>query len=146
MKEWTEWGIKVRDIQGKNYHATWNNLKTLRTGSGRVKELDPLYSEFYDIGLGTRCQTGNCPFCYTSASEQGKYNLDVIGAWRLFLKHYREDRVVEGGMTLTEKPFQVALGSTSEPTEHPEFCQLLEEIYLSDVVPNYATNGVILGS
>jgi MoaA/NifB/PqqE/SkfB family radical SAM enzyme len=44
----------------------------------------------------------------------------------------------------TNKPFQIAIGSTGEPTIHPEFCDFLKTVYESGVVPNYTTNGIIL--
>ena len=34
--------------------------------------------------------------------------------------------------------------STGEPTLHPQFCEFLQTVYESGVVPNYTTNGVIL--
>jgi MoaA/NifB/PqqE/SkfB family radical SAM enzyme len=51
----------------------------------------------------------------------------------------QEDRIL-----LTNKPFQIAIGSTGEPTIHPEFCDFLKTVYESGVVPNYTTNGIIL--
>ena len=47
-------------------------------------------------------------------------------------------------ITLTNKPFQIAIGSTGEPTIHPEFCEFLKTVYESGVVPNYTTNGITL--
>lgn len=55
--------------------------------------------------------------------------------------------ILESGkipVTYTEKPFQIAIGSEGEPTEHPEFCKFLETVYNTGVIPNYTTNGVIL--
>ena len=34
--------------------------------------------------------------------------------------------------------------STGEPTIHPQFCEFLETVYNSGVVPNYTTNGITL--
>lgn len=34
--------------------------------------------------------------------------------------------------------------STGEPTIHPEFCEFLETVYNTGVVPNYTTNGITL--
>ena len=51
----------------------------------------------------------------------------------------QEDRVL-----LTNKPFQIAIGSTGEPTIHPEFCDFLKTVYESGVVPNYTTNGITI--
>lgn len=47
-------------------------------------------------------------------------------------------------ITYTNKPFQIAIGSTGEPTMHPDFCEFLETVFNTGVVPNYTTNGLIL--
>ncbi len=36
--------------------------------------------------------------------------------------------------------------SEGEPTEHPQFCEFIETVYNTNVVPNFTTNGVILAS
>ena len=36
--------------------------------------------------------------------------------------------------------------STGEPTIHPEFCEFLETVYNTGVVPNYTTNGIVLAA
>ena len=36
--------------------------------------------------------------------------------------------------------------SVGEPTVHPDFCKFLETVYETKVVPNYTTNGIILGN
>jgi MoaA/NifB/PqqE/SkfB family radical SAM enzyme len=48
------------------------------------------------------------------------------------------------GVITTNKPFQIAIGSTGEPTIHPEFCNFLKTVYESGVVPNYTTNGITI--
>lgn len=45
----------------------------------------------------------------------------------------------------TNAPFQIAIGSGSEPTEHPDFCKFIKTVWKTKVIPNYTTNGVILG-
>ena len=55
--------VKVRKFPDKNYHAIWNNLKTVRLGRGIAKELEPDRAEFYDVSLGNICRTGKCDFC-----------------------------------------------------------------------------------
>lgn len=142
MKDFTSWGIKRRHFPEYNYNAIWNNLKTIRLGEGTAKALPPQFSEFYDIGLGTKCQTGNCPFCYVSANPSGRYFKNICETWKKWMSTFND--IVEGNLTNTLKPFQIAIGSTGEPTEHPEFCEFLKTVYESGVVPNYTTNGVIL--
>ena len=46
----------------------------------------------------------------------------------------------------TEKPFQIAIGSTGEPTIHPELPEFLKTVYETKVVPNYTTNGIVLSN
>ncbi len=49
------------------------------------------------------------------------------------------------GGVYTEKPDQIAIGSVGEGTVHPDFCKFLETVFETRVVPNYTTNGIILG-
>ena len=61
------------------------------------------------------------------------------------MKTFPEDKVIEGtNIISTEKPFQIAIGSTGEPTVSLQFCKFLQTVYESGVVPNYTTNGMIL--
>lgn len=62
MKDFKHWGIKMRNYPEFNYKAIWFNLKTIRLGSGQAKPLPPDKSEFYDVGLGTKCNL-ECEFC-----------------------------------------------------------------------------------
>ena len=50
------------------------------------------------------------------------------------------------GGSYTERPYQIAIGSTGEPTIHPDFPKFLETVYNTKVVPNYTTNGIVLAS
>lgn len=147
MKDFIDWGIKKRCFPKQNYNAIWINLKTYRLGEGVAKELPPEYSEFYDIGINTRCNA-ECPFCYVSASNKGIDYPDICKTWNKWMSLYIE-KVVEYGKlkaTLTNKPFQIAIGSTGEPTLHKDFCRFLETVYNTNVVPNYTTNGIILSA
>ena len=124
-----------------NYNAIWYNLKTVRLGEGKALELPANESEFYDVGINTKCNA-ECPFCYVSASRQGINYPNICETWKKWMDTFWEkqgDRVL-----LTNKPFQIAIGSTGEPTIHPEFCDFLKTVYESGVVPNYTTNGIIL--
>ena len=51
MKDWTNWGTKIREFPAYNYKAIWANLKTIRVGTGVAKELPPDMAEFYDVGI-----------------------------------------------------------------------------------------------
>lgn len=142
MKDFKHFGVKRRVFPEHNYNALWVNLKTIRFGEGVAKELPPEYSEFYDVSLGTVCRTGKCPFCYVSSNPNGRFYQNICETWKKWMNTYKS--YTKGGVTITNKPFQIAIGSEGEPTEHPEFCDFLQTVYLSGVVPNYTTNGVIL--
>ena len=107
MKDFESWGIKRRIYPEYNYNAIWFNLKTLRTGEGQAKELPPEYSEFYDIGINTKCNA-ECPFCYVSANHNGVNYPDICETWKKWMDVYKE--VKKGNVTITEKPFQIAIG------------------------------------
>lgn len=135
MKNFSNFGVKVRRFPEHNYHAVWSNLKTLRLGNGQAKELPADKSEFYDVSLGTRCNLG-CNFCYTSALKNGLDYTNVC----------EKAKWLFGSMSDNDKPFQIAIGSQGEPTLHPEFLNFLETIYDLNIVPNYTTNGITIAS
>lgn len=141
MKDFKHFGLKRRFYPDHNYNALWCNLKTVRLGEGKALELPANESEFYDVGINTKCNA-ECPFCYVSASGQGINYPDICETWKKWMDTFwekQEDRVL-----LTNKPFQIAIGSTGEPTIHPEFAKFLQTVYETGVVPNYTTNGVLL--
>ena len=140
MKDWTQWGIKHRLFPEHNYHAVWFNLKTTRLGTGVAKELPPDKAEFYDVGINTLCNA-ECDFCYVSAGHGGVNYPNICETWKKWMNTFTVKK--EGNTTVTDAPFQIAIGSTGEPTIHPEFCQFLETVYNTGVVPNYTTNGLI---
>lgn len=142
MKDFKNWGVKKRVFLEHNYNAIWANLKTVRLGEGVADELPPEFSEFYDVSLGNKCVTGKCPFCYVASDPNGKYYEDICMTWKRWMAMYDEE--VVNGVTYTTKPFQIAIGSEGEPTEHPQFCKFLKTVYETNVVPNFTTNGVIL--
>ena len=143
MKDFKDWGIKVRALKDYNYRAMWMNLKTIRFGESinDIVELPPSLSEFYDVGITTRCNA-ECPFCYVSASHKGIDFPNICKVWEEWMKQYPTKEYK--GIKYSLKPFQIAIGSTGEPTIHPQFTKFLETVYNTDVVPNYTTNGIIL--
>ena len=141
MKDFKHLGLKRRFYPEHNYNALWCNLKTVRLGSGKAAELPANESEFYDVGINTKCNA-ECPFCYVSASGKGINYPNICETWKKWMDTFwekQEDRVL-----FTNKPVQIAIGSSGEPTIHPEFCDFLKTVYESGVVPNYTTNGVTL--
>lgn len=136
--------VRVRKFPDKNYHAIWNHLQTIRLGKGVAAELDPDRSEFYDVGINTKCNA-ECPFCYVSATGNGINFPDICETWTKWMSTFPEDeKVGQFNIFKTSKPFQIAIGSTGEPTIHPQFCEFLETVYNTGVVPNYTTNGIVL--
>lgn len=143
MKDFKHWGAKKRVFSAYNYNALWFNLKTIRLGSGVAKELPADMAEFYDVGINTLCNA-ECPFCYVSASQKGINYPNICETWEKWMDTYQSK--VKNGTVFTNKPFQIAIGSTGEPTIHPDFCKFLETVYNTGVVPNYTTNGITLSS
>ena len=141
MKDFKHFGVKRRFYPDHNYNAIWCNLKTIRLGEGKAEALPPSESEFYDVGINTKCNA-ECPFCYVSASGNGINYPNICETWKKWMDTFWEKH--GNNVTLTNKPFQIAIGSTGEPTIHPEFCEFLETVYNTGVVPNYTTNGIIL--
>lgn len=141
MKDFKHFGLKRRFYPKHNYNALWCNLKTVRLGTGKAEELPANESEFYDVGINTKCNA-ECPFCYVSASGQGINYPNICETWKKWMDTFWEKQ--ENRVLLTNKPFQIAIGSTGEPTIHPEFCNFLKTVYESGVVPNYTTNGITL--
>lgn len=184
MKNFSSWGIRVRADFERNYYSLWHNLKTTRLDIGDTADLPEERSEFYDVGLGTKCNA-ECPFCYVAASHGGEFWPEVSKVWKAWMSTFPEDIIIDPrevkngndevlkelfgrpekgesmdviGLRLivaanvkvgnpliyTEKPFQIAIGSTMEPTIHPEFTEFLKTVFESKVVPNYTTNGITL--
>lgn len=141
MKDFKEFGVKRRIYPELNYNAIWCNLKTIRLGEGKADALPPAESEFYDVGINTKCNA-ECPFCYVSASGKGVNYPNICETWNKWMETFWEKK--KDNVTITNKPFQIAIGSTGEPTVHPDFCHFLRTVYASGVVPNYTTNGIIL--
>lgn len=142
MRDFNHFGIKRRVFPNNNYNALWYNLKTTRFGTGTATELEPDKAEFYDVSIGTRCNAC-CDFCYVSAADNGECYEDICQTWEKWMATFNEETNFLG-IIETDKPFQIAIGSQGEPTMSPQFCDFLETVYNTNVVPNYTTNGIIL--
>src|SRR5574344_270786 len=91
----------------------------------------PDRSEFYDVGINTKCNA-ECKFCYVGASSKGVDYEGICETWNKWMKTFPEDKVIEGtNIISTEKPFQIAIGSTGEPTVSLQFCKFLQTVYES---------------
>lgn len=130
-------GARKRQDNSLNYHSLYMSLKTYRFSDDTLGENLPLKvteTEFYDVGINTYCQAG-CEFCYTNATTNGSNFENISRNWEYFINNLSDKN---------NRPYQIAIGSTGEPTDHPEFCEFLETVYNTGVVPNYTTNGLSL--
>lgn len=145
MNNFESWGTKVRRLKDYNYMAIWNNLKTIRLGEDdqEILELPPSLSEFYDVSIGNKCNL-ECPFCYVSASHNGRCYNNICEVWKRWMEQYPVKKICN--VTYTLRPFQIAIGSEGEPTIHPQFTDFLRTVYNTGVVPNYTTNGIVLSN
>lgn len=109
MKDFKDWGMKVRVLKDYNYRALWYNLKTVRFGESKddILELPPNLSEFYDVGINTKCNA-ECPFCYVSASNKGINYPNICDTWSKWMKTFPS--IKRNGTTYTLRPFQIAIG------------------------------------
>ena len=143
MKDFKSWGVKIRTLKDYNYRAIWMNLKTVRFGESidDIVELPAELSEFYDVGINNLCNA-ECPFCYVSATHSGENFPNICEVWKAWMAQYPVKQVKS--ITYSLKPYQIAIGSTGEPTIHPDFTKFLETVFNTGVVPNYTTNGILL--
>lgn len=124
--------MRTRKFSESNYSSIYINGKTLRIPLDPKKQITELaWPEFYDIGINSRCY-GRCPYCYTSAISNGVNWEGVVDRIHSFF----------GGMQLEQRPYQVALGGSGEPTMHPDFAKVLEAFKSLQITPNYTTNGM----
>ena len=140
--------VVYRYLPEYNYRALWRNNVTVRfvmegDDPKYIPELPPEESEFYDVGINDRCDAG-CPFCYVSANKNGTNFSGIVKTWKKLSQNIWYQRKI-GQITVTNGPVQIAIGSTGEPTQHPDFPEFLKIVKESGVVPNYTTNGLFLG-
>lgn len=139
-------GRVYRCLPEYHYRAVWEDNKTVRfclKGEDPTPlELPPSQCEFYDVGINTMCNA-TCEFCYVSAEKSGENYLGICEAWREFSKTWYRRSIA--GVIATNAPVLIAIGSTGEPTIHPEFIEFLKTVRETKVIPNYTTNGLTLG-
>lgn len=124
--------MRTRKLPESNYSSVYINGRTLRIPLNVNEPITELaWPEFYDIGINSKC-FGRCSYCYTSAIANGVNWEGVV------------DRIHEffGKMTLNQRPYQVALGGSGEPTMHPDFVDVLKAFHDLEITPNYTTNGM----
>lgn len=132
--------MKIRQFPESNYKAIFTKGKTIRIPLDPSKKITELkFPEFYDLAINGSaekgmCRTGGCKYCYTSANKKGYYTKHA--ARKVYEYFYKMDE--------NQRPFQWAIGGNGEPTEHPEFIDVLKVGYELGIIPNYTTNGVTL--
>lgn len=129
--------MRIRNDKQANYRAVFTNSgKTLRFRlDPNLPITAPKTTELEDIGLNTLCKAG-CSYCYTSAIKNGKNFDNIIG----------KAREVWGDMDVSDRPFQVAIGGSGEPTLHPNFIEFVSYLRELEIIPNYTTNGMHLST
>lgn len=108
MKDFKNWGVKIRENKEESYKAIWYNLKTIRVGEGKCGTLPIDEKEFLDISLNTKCNAC-CDFCYVAANKLGVNFDNICETWKKWMDNYFWERV-ENRITYTNKPFQIAIG------------------------------------
>lgn len=134
--------MKIREFPESNYRAIFSRGKTIRIPLDPTKKITELkYPEFYDLAINGSaengmCKTGGCSYCYTSANKKGYYTKNAAEKVYDYFSKLDDN----------QKPFQWAIGGNGEPTEHPEFIELLKVGNQLGIVPNYTTNGVLVST
>jgi len=123
--------MRIRVFPEENYKGIYVNGKTFRIALDPNKPISELkYPEFYDVKITDQC-FGLCPYCYMDSRPEHVFYDKVVSKIQKFF----------GSMTDNEKPFQVAIGG-GEPTECPEFFDVLRKFDALGITPNYTTNGM----
>lgn len=81
MKNFINWGLRIRKDLSRNYYSVWENLKTTRLDLGEEIKLPYERSEFYDVGITEKCNA-MCNFCFTPGmkviTSSGEKNIEDI--------------------------------------------------------------------
>lgn len=111
MKNFKDWGIKIR--KGPGYFTIWNNLKTIRLDLGPEQALQPERSEFYDVGITSKCNS-ECSFCYVSAGKGGKDAPNPDETWKRWMQTFPNDIDATNDPTILELCKKPEQGESSE--------------------------------
>lgn len=127
--------MKIKDHPECNYKSIFtDNGTTLHMRYDRSKPYRELeYPELYDVGINSLCK-GGCRYCYIAATKNGHNYQDICDKANQYF----------GTMTMNQRPHQIAIGGSGEPTLHPEFPDFLATINSLGIMPNYTTNGMHL--
>lgn len=123
--------LKIRRFEECNYQGLHINGKTIRIALDSNKPIEELaYPEFYDVKMEKFCE-GKCPYCYVDSKHTDPHMSNILEKFTDFFSK----------MDKNQKPFQIAFGG-GEPTEHPQFLDLMKLSHSMDIMPNYTTNGM----
>lgn len=123
--------MRVRIFPEHNYKAIHFKGNTLRLALDPDKPITELaYPEFYDVKVTSNCG-GKCPYCYQSSNENDPNPVGIVGKFVGYFSKFNKNQM----------PFQIAFGG-GEPTNHPDFVELLAACSSLGIVPNYTTNGL----
>ena len=87
IKDFKDWGIKIRRDPVRNYYSIWYNLKTYRIDLGETVPLPAEEPEFVDVGITEKCNA-SCPFCYVSAGKNKRDYVDICETWKGWIKSF----------------------------------------------------------
>ena len=97
----------------------------------------PFVGYVYNLGVekvhNYYCQGMLVSNCYAKGNPKGVHYTNTAQKIKDFF----------GPMTENQRPYQVAIGGSQEPLEHPEFADALKTFCDLGIVPNYTTNGVL---
>ena len=94
MKNFINWGLKIRKDNTRNYYSVWENLKTVRLDLGEEIKLPYERSEFYDVGITERCNA-MCDFCYVSADSGKQDYKNICETWKSWINSFPKDTKVD---------------------------------------------------
>jgi uncharacterized protein YbjQ (UPF0145 family) len=124
--------VRIRTDAKANYRAIFFDGKTIRQKINTALPISsPKFSEIEDVSINNKC-FGNCPYCYCSTESSGKNFENIV------VKAHD----VWGMRDLNDRPFQIAIGGSGEPTLHPDFPEFVITAKALGIMPNYTTNGM----
>lgn len=94
MKNFINWGIRIRKDLSRNYYSVWENLKTTRLDLGEEIKLPYDRSEFNDVGITERCNLA-CQYCYVSADNTRQDYKNICETWKSWMASFPEDKPVD---------------------------------------------------
>lgn len=131
MKNFINWGLRIRKDLSRNYYSVWENLKTTRLDLGEEIKLPYEKSEFYDVGITEKCNA-MCNFCYVSADNTKQDYPGISETWKKWMSTFPEDKEIN----LDDEIFKDILRKPDKNTTYEELKFKLKVIwYLKNNFP-----------